>query len=137
MDNDDKKQPSIDEAEKAVMLRAHHGMCFKFFQGKGYSEGFVGNMASMKEYLEKDNPIVRVVDKDDVVCRHCPNLTEKGCISYGKVENYDRGVLKALSVEPGTTLRYSEFSSSVAEKIINAGLREKICGDCQWNELCK
>ena len=28
-----------------IKLRAHHGMCLAFFEGKGYSTGFTARMA--------------------------------------------------------------------------------------------
>ncbi len=30
--------------KKIVRLRAHHGMCLAFFEGKGYSRGFTSNV---------------------------------------------------------------------------------------------
>ena len=41
-------------------IRPHHGMCFSFFQGKGYSGAFTENMAAMKERLE-ENPEVTLL----------------------------------------------------------------------------
>ena len=38
-------------------IRAHHGMCLSFFQGKGYSGDFVENMSRMKAILEKNPEI--------------------------------------------------------------------------------
>ena len=29
-----------------------------------------------------------------------------------------------------------EFAQKVQKKVIDTGLREKICGDCEWNEIC-
>ena len=34
--------------EAVIPLRAHHGLCLRFFQGKGYSGAFVENMARKK-----------------------------------------------------------------------------------------
>ena len=44
-----------------IKLRAHHGMCLAFFDGKGYSAGFTAHMARILEYLEQENPTVTVV----------------------------------------------------------------------------
>ena len=38
-----------------IKLRAHHGMCLAFFEGKGYSAGFTAHMARILEYLEQEN----------------------------------------------------------------------------------
>ena len=58
------------DKEKALSLRAHHGLCMAYFVGEGYSSGFKKHMAE------------------------------------------------------------------VQEKIIAKGLREEICGDCQWSSIC-
>lgn len=39
-------------------IRAHHGMCLSFFQGKGYSGDFVENMARMKAILAENPEII-------------------------------------------------------------------------------
>lgn len=57
--------------EASISLRAHHGLCLHFFQGKGYSEAFVENMARKKAMLE-ENPLVRLTDQADEICRACP-----------------------------------------------------------------
>ena len=56
-------------------IRAHHGMCFSFFRGKGYSGEFTENMWEMKRKLEQ-NPEVVLLDATDDVCAHCPNNKE-------------------------------------------------------------
>ena len=40
------------------IIRAHHGMCVAFFQGKGYSSEFTYHMSKIIEQLEKksNNP---------------------------------------------------------------------------------
>ena len=57
---------------RVIDLRAHHGMCLAFFQGKGYSGEFVTNMAEMKAVLE-ENPCVRLGAETDEICAACPN----------------------------------------------------------------
>ena len=37
----------------------------------------------------------------------------------------------------GKSLSHAAFMDTVREKIIDAGLRAGICGDCCWNDLCK
>ncbi|MCC8051873.1 MAG: DUF1284 domain-containing protein [Clostridiales bacterium] len=34
-----------------ILLRAHHGMCLAYFEGKGYSKGFSAHMQKMLEQL--------------------------------------------------------------------------------------
>lgn len=117
-------------------IRAHHGMCFSFFQGKGYSGEFTENMWAMKEKLDEDPEVILLAEVDDV-CAHCPNNQEGVCTSVGKAEDYDRQVLERCGFLPGTRISWKEFAGKVAQQIIDAGEREKICGNCQWNEICR
>ena len=51
-------------------IRAHHGMCLAFFEGKGYNSEFTAHMGEMKKLLEK-NPVVELVTKTDDICAGC------------------------------------------------------------------
>ena len=44
-----------------IRLRPHHGMCLAYFEGKGYSDGFTGNMQHMLELLEKGAEIANQI----------------------------------------------------------------------------
>ena len=116
-------------------IRAHHGMCFSFFQGKGYSGEFTENMWTMKYKLEQ-NPAVILIQEADDVCAHCPNNQEGVCTSAAKTQTYDEQVLAYCNLAPNTKIKWNDFQKSVNEYILSAGRREQICGDCQWNELC-
>ena len=50
------------------LIRPHHMLCMQFFEGKGYSDGFVASMAAIKEKLEKEDPQVEIVEGTDDVC---------------------------------------------------------------------
>lgn len=116
-------------------IRAHHGMCFSFFQGKGYSGEFTENMRKMKRKLE-ENPEVVLLDETDDVCSCCPNNRDGICISDRKVYEYDRQTLDRCALQAGCRIRWKEFARLVEERILSAGSREEICGDCQWTGLC-
>ena len=64
-------------------LRFHHLLCLPLFQGKGYSDGFSVNMQSVKDRLESEDTAVRFVCSGDMICQHCPNRTEDGCLLDG------------------------------------------------------
>ena len=116
-------------------IRAHHGMCFSFFQGKGYSGEFTENMWEMKRKLAR-NPEVILLDRTDDVCAHCPNNQEGVCISAGKADEYDRQVLAGCGLTAGCQIRWEDFTRLVEEHILSTGRRAEICGDCQWTKLC-
>ena len=118
---------------RVINLRAHHGMCMYFFQGKGYSGDFVENMGAMKALLEQ-NPQIRLLDGYDDVCAACPNKRTETCTE--KASRYDREVLRRCGLSVGDTLSYEDFSEKVVETILRPGVRGAICGDCQWSSLC-
>ena len=122
--------------EASISLRAHHGLCLHFFRGKGYSGAFVENMARKKAMLE-ENPLVRLTDQADEICRACPNNLSGQCESAEKVRRYDRELLSRCGLTVGDVLPYRELTERVRKTILLPGHREEICGDCQWTDLCQ
>lgn len=120
-----------------IKLRAHHGMCLAFFEGKGYSAGFTAHMAQILEYLEQENPTVTVVAEADCICGGCPNLTDGRCQKAALVEHYDKAVLALCGMGERSSLPWREFAARVAEYILSQGRRSEICGGCQWSSICK
>lgn len=119
------------------ILRPHHGMCFQFYEGKGYSEDFTDHMGRIIQKLEKDpSQKIKLLVETDVVCENCPNNKGGKCTTDEKVKRYDEEVLKACGIAAGSDVSFAEFTELVREKIIDAGIREKICGDCSWNYIC-
>lgn len=115
-------------------IRAHHGMCLYFFQGRGYSGEFVENMSKKKAVLE-ENPEIHLTDSPDDICAACPNRLTENCAE--KASRYDREVLRRCGLSVGERLPYREFSRKVIETILRRGVRAEICGDCQWSSLCR
>ena len=120
-----------------IKIRAHHGMCYAFFKGKGYSNDFTAHMAEVYSFLKRENPTVQIIAEADEICHCCPNLNDKECNTPLKVATYDKAVLKYCQLKEGQALHWNHFSQLVHQNILDAGLREKICGDCQWSDICK
>lgn len=120
-----------------IRLRPHHGLCLQFFEGKGYSEGFVKNMSALASSFQKDpgQPILLTCGPD-FVCTCCPHCTGGGCDSGQKVLCYDSQVLSFCGLKDGDILPWQEFSRQVREKILSAKCLEEVCRGCQWLELC-
>ena len=118
-----------------MKLRAHHLLCIPMYQGKGYSEGFTAHMGEMLKMLEKNVPVRLTADTDEI-CSACPNNNGGTCKEAEVVQFYDAAVLKACDLKEGQEIRFLEFAEQVQEKIIEPEIREKICGNCQWNEIC-
>ena len=107
-----------------------------FFEGKGYSDGFTAHMAQVLRRLLSEDPTVRLLPETDVICSHCPNNTGGVCAAAEKVDRYDRAVLDRCGLAAGGTLPWSAFSKLVHDRILTAGKRETICGNCEWNDIC-
>lgn len=116
-------------------VRAHHGMCLAFFEGKGYSSEFTDHMTEMKEKLAADPGICIITDTDDI-CSACPNNHKGSCTTAAKAAGYDRQVLSYCHLEEGAELTWKEFDKLVLENILKTGKRKEICGDCQWDAIC-
>ena len=121
--------------EQIYKIRAHHGLCLCFFQGRGYSESFVKNMAAIKEMLEQ-NPLVCITSQTDIICEKCPNNTDGTCKSEAAVAEYDRQVLLRCNIPSGDCMPYQDFEKMVQKNILMPGKRKEICAGCQWEELC-
>ncbi len=112
-------------------------MCFQFYEGKGYSEDFTDHMGRIIREMEAD-PAQKIQLKveTDIVCENCPNNEAGECTTADKVKRYDEEVLKACNLVEGEEISFAEFAKMVRDKIINAGIRSDICGDCSWDYIC-
>lgn len=119
----------------AIPLRAHHGMCLAFFEGKGYSRGFTAHMQTVLEQMQ-DNPLVELVTHADIVCGECPNLQNGLCSTPELVLEYDRQVLGRCGLAEHQVLPWSDFAALVSRHILAAGCRQEICGTCEWTAIC-
>lgn len=118
-------------------LRPHHGLCLRFFRGEGYSVGFVDNMKAVVADLEK-NPTVRLVSGADRVCQCCPHrVGEQGCSCDDKVKRYDGAVIALCGLSYDRGITWEAFSQRIETDILSKGLRQQVCGDCQWTNFCK
>ena len=121
----------------SIVLRPHHGMCFQFYEGKGYSEDFTDHMGRIIQKLERNpSQMIRLEVMTDVVCENCPNNNGGKCSSQDKVIGYDREVLEACGITEDQELSYEQLKALIKENIIDAGIRRKICGDCSWDYIC-
>ena len=122
---------------RPLALRAHHGMCMRFFEGRGYSEAFTDRMRTVIATLsERPQTPVRLTASTDAICLRCPNNAGGTCTSSEKVRRYDEAVLSLCDLKAGDELPYAAFSERVKARILNQGLRETVCGDCEWDGVC-
>lgn len=120
---------------ETVLLRPHHGLCIRFFEGKGYSGEFTEHMAEVIRNLDKDTQI-RITAGCDCICGKCPNYNGTKCGSEDHVMSFDREVMVFAGISPEQKLTYGEFQNKIEEGIFIPGRFELVCGDCAWGEIC-
>ncbi len=123
---------------KPVKLRPHHGICFQFFAGKGYCDGFVRNMENLLRRMEGcPETRIRLQSETDLLCGKCPHNCGGVCETEEKTARYDRVCLELCGLENGTVLSWEKFRALIRQKILKTGRREELCGDCGWSEICQ
>lgn len=118
-----------------IKLRAHHGLCILFFEGKGYDLNFINNMSKIINQLS-NNPEVIVVNQADAICVACPNLVKNCCSNEDKVFNYDKMVLELCEISENSILSWIDFTKLIKTKIIDAGKMKLVCKNCCWKSIC-
>lgn len=110
------------DKQKVYKIRPHHGMCLAYFEGKGYSQGFVRHMGEVLSLLE-EGALVEMTVAGDNICSACPNLKDGVCETADKVETYDRAVLSFCDLKENEQLDFSEFTQRVQKRILEPGKR--------------
>ncbi|MCD8346572.1 MAG: DUF1284 domain-containing protein [Lachnospiraceae bacterium] len=126
-----------------IPLRPHHGMCLAYFEGKGYSEGFTAHMQRMLNLLTEGDESgvsstvrIRLVTHTDAICAACPNNENGICQSADKVFRFDQGVLECCGFKDGQSMTFGAFVQKIQAQILSPGVRQTICQNCQWEEIC-
>ncbi len=118
-------------------LRPHHALCIQKFSGHGYDERFTAHMTALAESLRAwpDTGIVLVRGCDDV-CGGCPNSIDGQCTSLGKVSGMDEAALELMGLEYGQRLPWRSLAE-LARPVLLTERCLRVCGNCQWLDLCK
>ena len=80
-------------------IRPHHLLCLQFFEGKGYSNGFVENMTKIHNEMLSKNPYVELTEGADDICENCPNNENGICTQEKSVSGNDRRTYEAIEDE--------------------------------------
>lgn len=130
----------LKDGSSPTRLRAHTLLCLQGFRGKGYSPGFVENMASVHRALtEHPESWVEVLASPDVVCGACPHQQTSGCTLNGdqseeEMRDQDRVVLEKLGLEAGSHVCWREILERIRRSVGGDDL-PSICGTCRWLPL--
>lgn len=117
---------------EVLELRAHHINCIFFYEGKGYSDGFVKEMDKVVEQLKRsDSQLISLKKDNDRFCNACPHLREGKCISYRKIHKLDQDTLKTYGLEEGKIYPFNMIKEQIY-KNYDESLFEKICSGCEW-----
>ena len=82
-----------------LILRGHHLLCLKGFQGYGYSEEFTKNMISVNDKRKLKETTVKLTNSSDDICKSCPNLKNNICENEDqndRIISMDNDVLNKL-----------------------------------------
>lgn len=120
-----------------MKLRGHHLLCILGFQGYGYSEDFVLNMARINELRKSDKTTIKLINRPDDICSACPNLKDDVCENKMQNENIvkmDNEVLSQFNINQ--EYNAIDLFNEVVLKFNTLKSVENICNDCKWAEKC-
>ena len=120
-----------------LILRGHHLLCLKGFQGYGYSEEFTENMIEINTKRKSEGMTIHLTNSPDDICKSCPNLKNGLCedeLQNNRIVSMDNEVLKKLDAS-------NDYDAiELFEKIdIIFNTKEnvsKICFNCMWHDKC-
>nr|WP_294998131.1 DUF1284 domain-containing protein [uncultured Methanobrevibacter sp.] len=120
-----------------LILRGHHLLCLKGFQGYGYDENFTKNMTKVNSLRKRDTTIISLTNQPDDICKNCPNLKNDICetsLQNKKITCMDNEVLKKL--DSNKEYKSVELFKKIDEIFSTKESVEKICFECKWSEKC-
>jgi len=123
---------------ECIPLRPHHGLCIPHYTGYGYDARFVKNMDDIIDHFN-DHPDQKIVLRisADVLCLSCPNNQHGSCNKEKTVALYDRSCLTLCGFSEGQQLKWGDFLQAITKTLMETSQWERICGDCQWLQLCQ
>ena len=117
---------------KVLKLRPHHINCIFFYEGKGYSEGFVKNMNQIVDQL-RNNPkqLVSFERTNDILCNNCPNQRGSNCVNAQRIDQLDKNTLLNYNVEEHKVYSFAEIIKNIYTDYNNESF-QAICKSCEW-----
>ena len=120
-----------------LILRGHHLLCLKGFQGYGYDDAFVDNMIEVNSKRKLSETRISLASSPDDICKACPNLKNDICVNKTQNERIiemDMEVLKKL--DPSKEYNSKELFEEIDTIFNTKESVSKICFNCLWHEKC-
>jgi uncharacterized protein len=135
------KKREVGKYSKGIKIRAHHILCLQGFQGYGYSQDFVRNLAEINAHLESHPSCsLQVVAEVDLICQKCPHQEGGNCHktvnSNPLMKHMDLMVLKKMGLEEGQKITAQKMYSRLIEVFKSKKDRQEICRECYWKDKC-
>ncbi len=120
---------------RPIRYRPHHFLCTIGFEGKGYSEAFTANMASIVDGRLRakggDDLQIEVVGAADDLCAPCPKRRGNLCTNQTQINRLDRAHAAALDLAPREVLTWGEAKDRIRQNVPKGSLAT-LCEGCQW-----
>ncbi|UWQ20674.1 DUF1284 domain-containing protein [Jannaschia sp. W003] len=116
-----------------IALRPHHVLCAIGFRGRGYDDGFVGNMARVVGGL-RAGARVWITGEADAICAPCPRRRGAGCEADAAIARLDAAHSEALGIAPGERHDWTALERRAAERVVPEDL-DRLCEGCRWLPL--
>jgi len=118
-----------------VRYRPHHFLCSLGFQGKGYSEAFAANMATIVMGRLRAaggmDTVIEVTGATDDICAPCPKKRGLACTSQAKITRLDTAHAAALGLAPGDRITWGQALARIRAQV-RPGDLARLCAGCDW-----
>lgn len=94
-------------------------------------------MQSVKDRLEAEDTAVQLICGGDMICEHCPNRTEDGCLldgSGGTVAQKDSEVCRLAEIDRQSVENYRNALLRLRNKMDKKSF-DILCSECRWAKL--
>lgn len=120
-----------------LVLRGHHLLCLKGFQGYGYDKSFTENMIDVNFKRKQKGATVKLIAEPDDICSSCPNLKDNICENELQNNNIIRMDLEVLK-QFDSKKEYDsiELFEKIDDIFNSAESVSEICSNCMWHEKC-
>ncbi len=93
-------------------------------------------MTEIIDFLEKEDPFLKLTQQCDIICEHCPNNINGICKDNKKVDSIDKRCLERYDMKFDDMIKWSELKKLAYQNIISQKQLAIVCLDCQWRTLC-